>query len=175
MLLRDLIDEWGARPESLYPTHVERNEELMLEAIRLTQRGVTIDVDTVAGDLHNWLPFFDDHGGNRLFLTVSSDAAINAPRSLFEQCRSCVLNHGMDFGAVLPLITSNPARVLKLKSKGRLAVGLDADIVILAGDSLELAHVVAQGRHVFRDGRMNVKESFLKESNRRVELYGEKR
>jgi hypothetical protein len=46
-------------------------------------------------------------------------------------------------------------------------------VVVLARGSLDVLHVITQGRHVFKDGRMNVKESFLAESNRRIELYGE--
>ncbi len=49
--LRTLLDDYEISPASLYPTHVERNVELMSEAVDLSKRGVTVDVDTVEGDL----------------------------------------------------------------------------------------------------------------------------
>jgi len=174
-LVRELLDSWGARPEWLHPTHVERNEALMLEAIALTQRGVTVDIDTVERDLPRWLTFFRENGGDLEFLTVSSDAAVNSPMTILEQMRCCLLHHQGELSSLLPLVTTNPARVLKLGKKGRLAPGMDADVAVLDRYSLELRHVVAQGRHIFKNGRMNVTEPSLTEGPRSKELYGEKR
>src|SRR5215213_2112900 len=44
--LRALIDDYEINPALVYPTHVERNEELMLEAIELAGRGSYVDLDT---------------------------------------------------------------------------------------------------------------------------------
>src|SRR3954468_17228269 len=44
--LRYLLEEYEIEACSLYPTHVDRSDELMLEAIELSQRGVTVDIDT---------------------------------------------------------------------------------------------------------------------------------
>jgi beta-aspartyl-dipeptidase (metallo-type) len=51
---------------------------------------------------------------------------------------------GMALDDALKLITANPARNLKLKSKGRIAVGMDADLCFL-DDKLTLRHVMAMG------------------------------
>lgn len=53
-MLRQLIEEFEAPPETLYPTHIERNEKLMDEAIELTRRGCFVDVDTANEDLQKW-------------------------------------------------------------------------------------------------------------------------
>ncbi|HYP07186.1 MAG TPA: amidohydrolase family protein, partial [Bryobacteraceae bacterium] len=127
--LRELLDNYGAKPEWLYPTHVERNESLMTEAVELTKRGVTVDVDTIEEDLAQWLRFFLNAGGDPGHLTASSDAAISSPQTLFRQIRSCVLDARFDRDVVLPLVTANPARVLKLSRKGRLEPGCDADLL----------------------------------------------
>ena len=48
-------------------------------------------------------------------------------------------------------ITSNPACNLKLKRKGRVAVGCDADLCIL-DQNLCLRGVIAKGVEVMKDG-----------------------
>ena len=50
----------------------------------------------------------------------------------------------------LTLITSNPARNLKLRTKGRIAAGFDADLCFLDSE-LQLTHVIARGKLVLKD------------------------
>ena len=52
---------------------------------------------------------------------------------------------------VLPIFTSNVARVLGLPAKGRIEVGADADLVVL-NDAGELTHVMARGALMVEDG-----------------------
>jgi beta-aspartyl-dipeptidase (metallo-type) len=125
--LRRLVDEHEVDPACLYPSHVERTPELLREAAEITGRGVTVDVDTVANDLARSLDAFVAHGGSLAHLTVSSDASVTPPVQRLDQLRTCVLNHGRDLEQVLPLVTTNVARVLKLRRKGRIAPGADAD------------------------------------------------
>jgi len=75
---------------------------------------------------------------------------------------------------VLPLVTENTARALRLAGKGRLEPGKDADVVLLREGSLEVVDVFARGRRMVRDGAPVVRERFLEDSNRRVTLDGEK-
>jgi beta-aspartyl-dipeptidase (metallo-type) len=46
----------------------------------------------------------------------------------------------------LQVITANPARILKLRGKGSLTAGADADIVLLDGKTFEIDGVIAKGR-----------------------------
>jgi beta-aspartyl-dipeptidase (metallo-type) len=172
--LRTLIEEYETPPGWLYPTHVERSEELMREAIDLARRGSFVDVDTVEEDLARWLRFYLEGGGDAARLTASSDASINSPRTLLEQVRACVLEHGFAPEQVLPLVTSNPARVLKLDDRGRLAAGKAADVLVLRKGSLEIRDVIAGGRRLVKDGRVAFAEKFLEGSNRSVRLDGGK-
>lgn len=171
---RRLLDEHEVEAAWLYPTHVERSRALMEEAVELTRRGVTIDVDTVEEDLAQWLRFYLDRSGDATRLTASSDASINSPGTLYNQVCDCVVNGGFALEVVLPLVTSNTARVLKLDRKGRLAAGKDADVLVLRKDSLELREVIARGRRMVIDGEVAVRESFLKDSNRIISLSGNK-
>ena len=49
---------------------------------------------------------------------------------------------------LLPLATANPARLLRLPRKGRLAPGADADLLLLHPATLEVRYVVAGGEVV---------------------------
>ena len=171
--LRTLLDEYEISPELLYPTHVERNEELMLEAVALSKRGVTVDVDTVEQDLEQWVKFYLEKGGDPHRLTASSDAAINSPRTLSEQLRRCVLDGGIPLATMLPLFTANTAAVLGLKQKGRLAEGSDADVLVLRKGALEISAVIARGTRMVENGEVTFTPAFLHSSNRKVTLNGQ--
>jgi beta-aspartyl-dipeptidase (metallo-type) len=173
-LLRALLDDYEIAPSLIYPTHVERNEPLMREAVALAARGSYVDLDTVAQDLPEWLRFYLDHGGDPARLTVSSDASINSPRTLFAQIRTCILEHDFPLAQTLSHVTANTAAVLKLEHKGRLEVGRDADLLVLRQDTLEIKDVIARGRRLVRDGELAFSENFLSESNRRIRLEGKK-
>jgi beta-aspartyl-dipeptidase (metallo-type) len=172
--LRDLLEEYEVEPEWLYVTHVERCEALMREAIALARQGTAVDIDVVEGDLLRWVRYYRENDGPPDQLTVSSDAAITSPRAVLEQIRECVQQGGLALEEMLPLVTSNTARILGFEHKGRLELGKMADVVVLDRDSLEVVHVISRGRWMVRDGKELAKERFLEGSNRRIELVGEK-
>jgi beta-aspartyl-dipeptidase (metallo-type) len=172
--LRLILDEHDIDPKCVYPTHVQRNEKLMAEAVDLTRRGCTVDVDTIAEDLAKWLRFYLDRGGDPACLTASSDASISSPRVLSEQVRSCVTEHGFPLEQVLSLVTRNTARTLKLDMKGTLEKGKWGDILLLEKGSLEIVHVLSKGVFMVRDGATVVEERFLEDSMRSIHLVGGK-
>jgi beta-aspartyl-dipeptidase (metallo-type) len=172
--LRTLLEEFNViKPEWLYPTHIIRSEELMLEAIEFTKRGSFVDIDTVDEDLPKWFKFYLDNGGLPEKLTVSTDASITSPHNLLEQIRACVLEHKFPLEQVLACVTANTADVLKLEQKGRLEEGKSADVLVLRKESLEIKDVVAGSRRLMKSGKLNFKEKFLEESNRHIKLDGE--
>ena len=174
--LRTLLEEFKViKPEWLYPTHIIRSEELMLEAIELAKRGSFVDIDTVDEDLPKWFKFYLDNGGLPEKLTVSTDASITSPRNLLEQLRTCVLEHKFPLEQVLACVTANTADVLKLEQKGRLEEGKSADVLVLRKESLEIKDVVAGSRWLMKSGKLNFKEKFLEESNRHIKLDGEEK
>jgi beta-aspartyl-dipeptidase (metallo-type) len=172
--LRTLLEEYEIEPCSLYPTHMDRSEELMLEGIELSRGGVTVDLDTVDGELPRWMSFYLDRGGDPSHVTVSSDAAINSPGAVWAQIRTCVLQHGIPLETLLPTVTSNTASVLKLPSKGHLSEGTSADVVVLRKESLEIVEVITRGKRFVRNGKLAFRESFLQESKREIQLHGER-
>lgn len=171
-IVREVLEGFDVDPSWVYATHVERSEALMREAIELARRGATVDVDTVEGDLARWVRFYLDHGGDPRRLTVSSDASVNSPRAFAEQVRRCVTEDGMPLAQVLPLVTSNTARVLRLEEKGRIARGVIGDVLVLDRETLEVRYAWSKGKCVVRDGRLVVREGFLDDSKRAVHLVG---
>ena len=98
---------------------------------------------------------------------------MSAPRGLTEAVSDAVLCHGIPLEVILPMVTSNTADALRLEKKGRIASGLDADLVVLEGGTLAVREVMAMGRRMVRDGRLVVREQFLEKSTRSIELYGQ--
>lgn len=99
---------------------------------------MALDFDVVNEDLARWLEFYVENGRPLERLMVSSDADSSTPDMLAQQVRGVVTRHGFTLDLVLPLVTSNSARVLRLEKKGRLDAGCDADLFVLAPDTLEV-------------------------------------
>jgi beta-aspartyl-dipeptidase (metallo-type) len=171
-LLNKLIDDYETPPECIYPSHVERNRQLLKDAIELTRQGCFVDLDTAGEDLTEHICFYFENKGHPDRLTLSSDAGESSPSNLLDQIRRSVQKGCVDFHRLLSLVTSNTATVLKLQNKGKLAPGKAADVLVLRAELLELKDVIAGGKRLFRNGRLDFKESFLEKSDRVINLVG---
>ena len=165
-------DQYEIDPCWLYPTHVERSQELMRAVIALTKQGSHVDIDVQNEDLVQWVGFYIDNGGDLSKLTVSSDASIKGPDTFFGQIRALARSHRLPLAKLLAFVTRNTAEVLKLKGKGCLEVGADGDILVLERDNFELVHVLARSKRMVTDVQVAVREQFLEKSNRRIALRG---
>jgi beta-aspartyl-dipeptidase (metallo-type) len=156
--LHELLDTYEVRPESLYATHANRTETLLDDAIALSRRGAFVDMDTVDPGLGRWIRYYLEHGGVPERLTVSSDAhtAGAEPARLLQELVACLREHELALETVLPFFTANPAAALKLHHKGRLAPGMDGDVLILEARTLEVVHVFTRGQWRVRKGRLLV-------------------
>ena len=154
--LHQLLDEYEVRPECLYATHANRTEALLDDAISLSHRGAYVDMDTVDPGLGRWIRYYLEHGGVPERLTVSSDAhtAGAHPGRLHEELVASVREHGLALETLLPFFTANPAAALKLRQKGRIAPGLDGDLVLLDAGTLDIVHVFSKGRRRVGDGEL---------------------
>ncbi|HEX2121431.1 MAG TPA: amidohydrolase family protein [Thermoanaerobaculia bacterium] len=149
--IAELLDRFEVAPSSIYPTHVNRNDELVAEAAALTRRGVPVDFDVYERNLARWILRFD---GDRALLTISSDAAINSPATLLQQVRGLVVERLLPMEEALALVTRNTANVLKLHDQGELAAGKRANIVLLDAGTLAVRHVIAAGTVVVENGEL---------------------
>lgn len=184
-LLRRVVEETEIPPAQFLPTHMNRNPVLFAEAIEWVRGGGLADFTTSTvpafieeGEVAAALALrrMIDAGVGVTNLTFSSDGQGSLPRfdgagrlagldvgrvtSLFDAVREAVREHGVSLEAALSLITSNPARILKLAGKGRLVEGADADLVLLDPASLAVSGVIARGRWMMRDGELLARGTF---------------
>lgn len=182
--LRRLAAETELPPTQLWPTHINRNPRLFEEGIAYAKAGGFVDFTTstlpsyleggeipCAQALRRMLEAGVDPG--RITFTSDGqgslpdwdragrlqDISVGRVTSLFPAVRQAVQEEGIPLETALRVITANPARVLKLRGKGRLAPGLDADLVLLDRD-LQVRTVVAKGRLLMKAGKPLAKGLF---------------
>lgn len=172
----DLLERRDLPAGMFVPTHVNRRMPLLEQALELTRRGGHADLTSDFGptsasphtvSAHDALRWILDHGVDPTHVTVSSDAGGSAPifdargelvdigvghpSALWQTIRRAVREAGVEFHVALSMVTLHPARLLKLHRKGRIAPGMDADLVALR-DDLAVDRVWARGVLFVRDG-----------------------
>lgn len=162
--LIDIIKQHPKFATYLSPTHLIRTRPLFEQAIEFAKLGGMVDFSTggtrfdlprncVMEAIERGVPIgqitfsSDGHGGVRKENPVTGQVTYRpAPLDLnYREMTMLVKDCGMKLDDALRLITCNPARNLKLKQKGSIAVGMDADFCFL-DDQLELQHVMAMGK-----------------------------
>ena len=129
---------------SSYPFFPEYEIKPSKAIVQLVEAGVPLEHITMTSDGCGSLPDFDEQG--RLVKLVSGE-----PASILTELAAAVQEEGMPLELALKVVTSNVADILKLERKGRIAPGLDADVVVL-DEEMRPHHVVANGRIMVRDG-----------------------
>lgn len=117
------------------------------------EAGVPIEQITFSSDGQGSLPAFDEHGH---FVGLG----IGKVNTLHREFRDAVLDDGVDLEIALQVMTSNPARILKLAQKGEIAISKDADLVLLDQNSLEIDSVIANGQLMIHQKKVLVKGTF---------------
>jgi beta-aspartyl-dipeptidase (metallo-type) len=161
--LMELLDRTDLPPEMIYPTHITRNERVLRQSVDLAKRGCFVDTDVIENGTSDLIAQWVDMGGPLDRLTCSSDA--HTPGGVFDNLLACLRTLARRWGGgqarglarALPLFSSNVARALQLPRKGRLAAGGDADVLVLRQESLEVAHVIARGRLMVRNGQVELR------------------
>jgi beta-aspartyl-dipeptidase (metallo-type) len=182
-LLFRLIKETEIPITQVIPTHVNRNPGLLEEAIRFTQQGGYMDLTagadpgsdeghisiansiklcleesapldhiTISSDGNGSMPVFDD-SGRLTGLTVATQ------KSLWTNFRFLLEEKILGLEDSLKLLSTTPAAFYKLKNKGEIKPGKDADILLLDKD-YDLTASFAMGQKMISDGRLLVKGTF---------------
>ncbi|MBP1636457.1 MAG: iadA [Acidobacteria bacterium] len=184
-LLRRVVEETEIPAMQFLPTHMNRNPSLFEEAVEWVKAGGLADFTTSTvpayieeGEVKaaRALRRMVDAGAPASSLTFSSDGQGSLPRfdaggrlvgldvgrvtSLFAAVREAVQEERVPLETALAPITSNPARILRLARKGRLAGGADADVVLLDPAALSVEGVIARGRWLMRGGEVLVRGTF---------------
>jgi beta-aspartyl-dipeptidase (metallo-type) len=180
-LVRQALDRSELPPRVFNPTHANRRKALFQEAMGLARQGCTIDLTafpieegddawsaaealtryleaglpperaTVSSDGGGCFPVFDPDG-RVLAMDVGSTSAM---ADTLKELLDC----GQPLERVLPAFTANPARLLRLRRKGHLADGADADLVVL-DDAGAVEDVMARGRWHVLGGHPIVRGAF---------------
>lgn len=158
-IIKDAI-EFGRRggyidlTTSTTPQLIEEGEVLCSKAIKtLLENGVDLNHITISSDAQGSLPVFDEIG--RL-----KELKIGKSSSILECIRELYFNEGLELEKSIQVVTSNPAKILKLKNKGHIDIGYDADVVLLNKEDLEIDSVIARGSMMVKNGKPIVKAIF---------------
>ena len=182
--LVELIERSDIPIRHFYPTHVNRNPDLLEQAVAFARSGGTIDVTSgisaAAGvvralDASRAAALCVERGVPLERITMSSDgngamAFLDASGkpvglmvarldSLHAEVAALVQKEGWDLADAVRIVTANVADYLRLPGKGRVAVGGCADLTLL-DENLQVVHVFARGRQMVRDGVATVKGTF---------------
>ncbi len=184
-LLRRILAETEIPATQFLPTHCNRNRRLFAESIDYARAGGFVDLTTSTIPDHEDPEEVRPGTGLRLLLeagvdpahvTFTSDGQGSLPlfdeagcicglsvgevSSLFDEVRKAVRVEGVPLETALQVVTTSPADLLKLGRKGRLAAGMDADVVLLDPADLSIHTVIARGRVMMKAGRLLVKGTF---------------
>ncbi|ASJ95728.1 beta-aspartyl-peptidase [Shewanella marisflavi] len=182
-LLHDVAKNSDIPLSQFYPTHINRSQTLLEQGVAFAKAGGVIDftastnayyldegevsiVDAVQFALSQQLPLSQ--------ISLSSDG--NASLPVFNERGDCVgvevgqvgslfeaftalRESGLSLEQVLPMVTSNAARVLKLWRKGGIGVDKDADLVLL-DEQMQIDKVWCQGHLLVDAGKPLRKGTF---------------
>jgi beta-aspartyl-dipeptidase (metallo-type) len=183
-MLFKLIKETEIPPTQVIPTHVNRNPDLLKDAIEFILQGGYIDLTAGAN------PEAEDNGGISIGeaiklclkkqapltrITVSSDSNGSMPvfdkkgnlvgltiateKSLLENFRFLARKKILSPQDALKLFSTNPAIFYKLGQKGEIKAGRDADLILFDKD-YNLADSFAMGKMMISDGKLLAKGTF---------------
>ncbi len=137
---------------SSYPYFPEYEIKPSKAIAGLLEAGVPIEHITMTSDACGSLPHFDQKG-------ELVKLEVGYPDSLLNEIRDAVLDENSPLDQMLKTVTANVADILKLKSKGRLQPGMDADLLIL-NQNLEPVHLMARGEWMMREKTLIRKGSY---------------
>jgi hypothetical protein len=148
----DILQVLGfARLNGMKPI-VAGGSEAWVVANQLAQAGVPVILDPLAD-----LPIDFDHVGATLenaarlqrsgvLIAFSDDDSSDSYNArVIRQLAGNAVAHGLPWDAALAAITANPAEIMGLgATRGRIAVGQAADLVLWSGDPLEVSTLAEQ-------------------------------
>ncbi|MEP5764239.1 MAG: beta-aspartyl-peptidase [Halieaceae bacterium] len=185
-LVRRALAESELPARVFHPTHVNRNKPLFEEACSLVaEQGCCVDLTAfpASDDEPGWsaAEAILRYRGAKLpaeKLTMSSDGGgclpcfnsagevesmdIGSSHTLLETLR-LLQAEGLGLEDTLPSCSSNVAALMRLHSKGRIAEGMDADLLVL-NEQLDLQHLMALGHWHIKNGQQLKRGSFEADS-----------
>lgn len=137
---------------SSYPYFAEFEVKPSTSIKELLNAGVPIEHITMTSDGNGSLPHFDENG-ELIRLEMGQ------PKSIFTEMSEAVTMDKLPLEIALKTVTSNVSRILKLRNKGNIRVGADADIVLIEKD-FAITEVISRGRVMLSDKKLLVKGTY---------------
>jgi beta-aspartyl-dipeptidase (metallo-type) len=164
----DAVEKSELKLIQFYPTHCNRNHYIFEDAklygrngyidltassypydplneikpskaiVELMASGVPLEHITMTSDGNGSLPNFNKDGQ-----LISMDMGL--PESIFLEMIDAVIQEKLPLEKAVKVVSSNVAAILKLKNKGSLDIGKDADIVVLDKE-YKISDVIARGQ-----------------------------
>lgn len=156
-----------------YPTHCNRNDYTLDDAIEFAKKGGIVDITTSS---YPYFPEYEvkpsksvkmllDAGIPIERISFTSDACgslpgfdengklikleMGSPTANFRELMDMVRDEDIPLETAVRVLTSTPADILKLSQKGRIELGKDADLVFINNN--EIYHVMALGQFLMKD------------------------
>lgn len=175
--LYQVVEKSMLKLTQFLPTHCNRNDYTLEDAIVYARQGGNIDITTSS---YPYFPEYEvkpskclrlikDAGISLSQVTFTSDACgslpgfdengklikleMGLPSANLREIRDAVNQEGITLDEAISVLTSNPARILKLSGKGTIAEGCDADLLFL-DSRLEQRHLMSMGQWMCRDGKV---------------------
>jgi beta-aspartyl-dipeptidase (metallo-type) len=171
-ILFDLLEHTELPLSVFTPTHLNRNPDLLQDAVRYGKQGGFVDITSgIRPDEHDHVSVKPsrairtllDAGVHPGLITMSSDSNGSSPifddagkmvamgigsiATLWEETRDAIVQEEVPTETAVQMVTLNVARVLKLEKKGQIRVGMAADLLLTDGE-LRIQHVFAKGRQM---------------------------
>lgn len=114
---------------------------------QLLEAGVPIEHITFTSDACGSLPDFDPKTGELTKLEMGM------PSANLRELKDAVLEENIPLDTAVKVLTSNVADILKLKEKGRIQAGKDADILVV-NNTFKIVHLMANGELMTENGQV---------------------
>ncbi len=176
-LIEQLFASTDIPKRQLQVTHINRNRSLFEQGIAFASEGGFIDLTTSTSEQFlKWGEVPCGQGLARLLeagvplsqISFSSDGQASLP--VFDEQANLIgldvgqlgslwvavldaIRAGVPFADAIQVASFNPARLLGLQRKGRIAVGADADLLLL-DDNLHIHTVMARGHLLMADQQL---------------------
>lgn len=186
-LINRVVEETEIPVTQFLPTHINRSEELFEEGIkfakgggcidftasedpdfweeedgevrfskglkRLLNEGVSLDNFTLSSDGQGSLPLFNE---KKEFIGLG----VGKSTSLIIGIKECVFKENIPLEIAIRAVTTNPAKILKLRGKGKIEKNFDADLSLLDKDTLDIDTVIAKGKVMVQNKEIKVYGTF---------------
>ena len=184
-MLADIIRETEIPPYLIIPTHVNRDEELFVQAMELAKMGAVIDITSGIAPEYGFEGTIKpsdairrclENGVDIRNVTMSSDAngsmavydaegrfvglCVTTVETMHKEFRDLAVTKAMPLETALRPVTSSPAAAIGMyPAKGCVREGSDADLIIMDKD-LSILKVFAMGKLAADGGEALLKGAF---------------